>query len=63
MMTKPIYILILLSILALDALGITQVNRSTEMDKWESFTLHEREAEMRYYRNWEKYHNSKGERR
>lgn len=55
-MTKPIYILILLAILALGVIGIMQVNQSTEIDRWESFTLHEREAEMRYYRNWEKYH-------
>ena len=55
-MTKPTYILILLAILALGALGITRANQSAEMDKWESFTLHEREAEMQYYRNWEKYH-------
>ena len=63
MMSKPIYILILLAILALGVLGIMRVNQSTEMDRWQSFTLHEREAEMQYYRNWEKYHNSKGERR
>lgn len=58
MMTKPIYLIILLAILALGALGIIQVNQSTEMDKWQSFTLHEREAEMQYYRNWEKYHQN-----
>ena len=56
-MTKPIYILIIFAILALGVVGITRVNQSAEINKWESFTLHEREAEMRYYRNWEKYHN------
>ena len=55
-MTKPIYILILLAVFALGVLGIMQVNQSAEMSKWESFTLHERAAEMQYYRNWEKYH-------
>ena len=55
-MTKPIYILAVLAILALGALGIMQVNQSNEMSKWEGFTIHEREAEMMYYRNWEKYH-------
>ena len=56
-MTKPIYILIILAILALGVLGIMQVNQSKEMDKWESFTLQERETEMQYYRNWNKYHS------
>ena len=51
-----IFILILLAILALGVLGIMQVNQSNEMSKWESFTLHEREAEMMYYRRWDKYH-------
>ena len=55
-MTNKLYLLILLAILALGALGITRVNQSKEMDRWQSFTLHEREAEMMYYRNWEKYH-------
>ena len=55
-MTNKLTLLSILVILALGALGIMQVNRSLEMDKWESFTLHEREAEMQYYRNWEKYH-------
>ena len=55
-MINKLTILILLAILALGALGIMQVNQSNEMSKWEGFTIHEREAEMMYYRNWEKYH-------
>ena len=55
-MINRLCFLILLAILALGVLGIIQVNQSAEIDRWESFTLHEREAEMQYYRNWEKYH-------
>ena len=53
---RYLYPIIVFSILALGVLGVMQVNQSTEMSKWESFTLHERAAEMQYYRNWEKYH-------
>ena len=57
------YFMILFSILVAGTLGFLRVNQSIEMSKWESFTLHEREAEMMYYQNWKKYHNTKGERR
>lgn len=61
-MTNRLTVLIVLAILTLGMFGIMRVDHSTEMSKWDSMTLHEREAEMMYYRYWDKYHNKDGSR-